>query len=188
MIVGLGNIGETYRLTRHNIGFLAVDAFAEKYQAAFEGVRFGKMAEVRLKNQRIFLLKPDTFMNLSGKAVAFWLKEARLSEEDILIVLDDIHLGFGTLRLRANGSPGGHNGLKSISDDLKTNNYARLRFGIGGDFPKGAQADYVLSQWSAEEMSRLPQLAQKAVQCMETFALEGVSSAMGAFNRAHLSS
>ena len=150
LIVGLGNIGAEYAETRHNIGFKVADALAAEAGAVFATGRYGSVAEFRHKGRTFVLLKPSTYMNLSGKAVSYWLKAEKIPQENLLVVVDDIALPFGTIRIRAKGSDGGHNGLKSIAELLGNSDYARLRFGIGGDFPKGFQVDYVLGEWTPD--------------------------------------
>ncbi len=153
LIVGLGNIGAEYAETRHNIGFKVLDAFAEASNAVFGAGRYGAVCETKYKGRTFVLLKPSTYMNLSGKAVSYWMQAGKIEPENLLVVVDDIALPFGTLRLRARGSDGGHNGLKNIALMLGSENYARLRFGVGGDFPRGHQVDYVLGEWTDQERS-----------------------------------
>lgn len=182
LIVGLGNIGIEYANTRHNVGFRAVDKLAANANATFTSDRYGSICEVRHKGRTLLLLKPSTYMNLSGNAVRYWMQKERIEQENILVLVDDIALPMGTLRMRKNGSDGGHNGLKHINEILGNQNYARLRFGVGGDFPKGFQVDYVLGQWTDDEEKMMPELldaAEKAVQC---FATQGVDKAMNFFN------
>ena len=156
LVVGLGNIGSEYANTRHNIGFKVLDALAEASNISFMTVRYGDMATLKHRGRTIFLLKPSTYMNLSGKAVRYWMDQERIPRENLLIISDDIALPFGTFRMRKNGSEGGHNGLKSITECLGDNQYARMRFGVGGDFPKGRQVDYVLGEFSDEERKAMP--------------------------------
>ena len=151
LIVGLGNIGAEYAGTRHNIGFKVLDALAEASNAVFTTARYGDVAELKHKGRTLILLKPSTYMNLSGKAVRYWMEAEKIAPENLLVVSDDIALPFGTLRMRPRGSAGGHNGLKNIAELLGTEDYARMRFGVGGDFPRGHQVDYVLGEWSDEE-------------------------------------
>lgn len=155
LIVGLGNIGHEYIDTRHNIGFKIIDNLASQYDAPFNSCRYGDMAKIKVKNCELLLLKPSTFMNLSGVAVRYWMNKEKLPLNQLLIVVDDIALPFGTIRLRESGSEGGHNGLKSISEHLGTRNYSRLRFGVGNDFSKGRQVDYVLGHFQDEEKAEL---------------------------------
>ena len=182
LIVGLGNIGPDYVGTRHNIGFMVVDKLAEDAGATFTSCRYGDMAKVRVKNCELMLLKPSTFMNLSGVAVRYWMNKEKLPLNQLLIVVDDIALPFGTIRLRESGSEGGHNGLKSISEHLGTRNYARLRFGVGNEFAKGGQADYVLGQFNDDEKSQLGEKISKAVEAIKAFCLSGAPFAMTHFN------
>ena len=151
LIVGLGNIGPEYQNTRHNIGFKVLDAFAKASNTVFEDMRYGAVATVKLKGRTLILLKPNTYMNLSGKAVSYWMQKEKIELSNLFVVVDDLALPFGTIRLRGKGSDGGHNGLKSINQLLGTQDYTRLRFGIGNEFPKGKQVDYVLGEWSSEE-------------------------------------
>jgi len=155
LIVGLGNIGEKYANTRHNIGFKVLDAFAEQENIAFETQKLGDIAIYKIKGKTLLLLKPSTFMNLSGKAVLYWLTKENIPLENLLIITDDLNLSFGSIRLKTKGSDGGHNGLKDIQDKLKTTNYNRFRFGISDAFNKGKQIDYVLGEWDTEESEKL---------------------------------
>ncbi|MEG0498340.1 MAG: aminoacyl-tRNA hydrolase, partial [Alistipes sp.] len=155
LIVGLGNIGDEYADTRHNAGFEVLDALAKASNIAFTAGRYGSVAELKHKGRTLVLRKPTTFMNLSGKAVRYWLDAEKIAPENLLVVVDDIALPFGTLRMRPKGSAGGHNGLKNITELLGHENYARMRFGIGGDFARGQQVDYVLGTWSEEERKQL---------------------------------
>lgn len=182
LIVGLGNIGSEYQGTRHNIGFTILDAFAQASNVVFKSQRYGAVAELRLKNQRLLLLKPSTYMNLSGEAVRYWLQKEKIELDHLLVVVDDLALPFGTIRLRGKGADGGHNGLKNINALLGSQNYARLRFGIGSDFPEGAQIDYVLGPLTAEEQQQLPERVNKAVDAIKAFCLSGLSFAMTHFN------
>lgn len=182
LIVGLGNIGAEYAQTRHNIGFKVVDTLAGTMGGSFASDRYGAVTTFRHRGQEVFLLKPSTYMNLSGKAVRYWMQKERIPVENVFVVVDDIALPFGHLRIRKNGSDGGHNGLKSIAECLGGQNYARLRFGIGGDFPKGAQVDYVLGQWSGEEAEALPELLKTAGEAVLSFVAEGPDRAMNRFN------
>ena len=182
LIAGLGNIGAEYNETRHNIGFKVVDALAKAAGVAFETGRYGSVAELKYKGRTFILLKPSTYMNLSGKAVGYWLKTEKIPIENLFVVVDDIALPFGTLRIRGKGSDGGHNGLKNIAESLGHNNYARLRFGIGGDFPKGFQVDYVLGTWTKEEADALPERLDMAGEVIRSFATAGLERTMNAFN------
>lgn len=182
LIVGLGNIGPEYQDTRHNIGFNVLDAFAKASNAVFEDKRYGAVCEVKLKGRTLVLLKPNTYMNLSGKAVSYWMQKEKVALEDLLVIVDDLALPFGTLRLRGQGSDGGHNGLKNINALLGTNNYARLRYGIGNSFLKGQQIDYVLGAWTEEEREELPALLQRGGETITAFVLQGIARAMNIFN------
>ena len=182
LIVGLGNIGAEYAETRHNIGFNVLDALAEASNTVFTTQRYGDVAEAKYKGRTLVLLKPSTYMNLSGKAVRYWMEAEKIPLENLLVVSDDIALPFGTLRLRPKGSAGGHNGLKNIAESLGHNNYARLRFGIGGDFPKGFQVDYVLGTWTKEEADALPERLDMAGEVIRSFATAGLERTMNAFN------
>jgi peptidyl-tRNA hydrolase, PTH1 family len=182
LIVGLGNIGSEYEHTRHNIGFDTLDAFAEASNAVFETRRYGDVAECRLRGRQLVLLKPSTFMNLSGQAVRYWLQQENVPIENLLVVVDDLSLPVGALRLKPSGSDGGHNGLKNIQELIGTQQYARLRFGIGNDFPRGAQVDYVLGRFSEEQRTALAPRFEQAVEMIRTFCLAGIQTAMNQYN------
>lgn len=182
LVVGLGNIGSEYADTRHNIGFRVLDALAEASNVTFTTGRYGSVAELRHKGRTIVLLKPSTYMNLSGKAVRYWLDAERIPRENLLVVSDDIALPFGTFRMRARGSEGGHNGLKNITEMLGDNNYARLRFGIGGDFARGHQVDYVLGTFSDEERKAMPERLKLFGEAILSFATIGTDRTMNVFN------
>lgn len=182
LIVGLGNIGAEYADTRHNIGFMVLDAFAEASNSSFATERYGDVARMRLKNKQLVLLKPSTYMNLSGNAVRYWQQKENIPLENILVIVDDLALPFGTIRLRPNGSDAGHNGLKNIAEMLGTQNYARLRFGIGNDFPRGAQVNYVLGNFNAEERTALPERIKVACEAISEYVLVGIQAAMCKFN------
>ena len=182
LIVGLGNIGPEYEDTRHNSGFSVLDAFAKASNIVFENVRYGGMVEVKLKGRTLLLLKPNTYMNLSGKAVNYWMQKEKVVLENVLIVVDDLALPFGVLRLRGKGSDGGHNGLKNINAFLGTMEYARLRFGIGNEFSKGQQIDYVLGQLTEEEKMKMPVLLDRAVEIIQSFVLLGTPKTMSLYN------
>ena len=182
LIVGLGNIGSEYQGTRHNIGFNVLDALAKASNISFSTQRYGDVAQMRLKNKLLVLLKPSTYMNLSGEAVRYWMQKENIELENLLVVVDDIALPFGAIRLRGKGADGGHNGLKNITQCIGTSNFARLRFGIGSDFPKGMQIDYVLGYPSEEEWQILPERANIAVEAIKAFCLSGLSFAMTNFN------
>ena len=182
LIVGLGNMGKEYRNTRHNIGFNVLDALAEASNISFSTQRYGDVASMRLKNQNLVLLKPSTYMNLSGDAVRYWRTKENIEIENILIIVDDISLPFGAIRMKGKGSDGGHNGLKNISLALQTEAYPRLRFGIGNDFPKGAQVDYVLGHFTAEQQELMPERIKVAIEAIKSFCLAGLPFTMTHFN------
>ena len=182
LIVGLGNIGAEYRNTRHNIGFKVLDAFAEASNIVFTTQRYGDVATVRVKNKILTLLKPSTYMNLSGDAVAYWMQKEKFDIDHVLIVVDDLALPFGALRLKGKGSDAGHNGLKDIAAKLGTQNYARLRFGIGNDFPRGMQIEYVLGNFTPEQQAAMPERLQLAVDAIKSFCLSGLSFTMTHYN------
>lgn len=183
LIVGLGNIGPEYANTRHNIGFMVLDALAEASNAVFSSMRYGALTEVKVKGRTLFLLKPSTYMNLSGKAVDYWMKAERIPIENVLIVVDDVALPLGAIRMRSKGSDGGHNGLKHINEILGTQEYARLRFGIGNDYPQGHQVDYVLGEWEPEEKKALPEFIKKAIDAIKSFATIGLERTMNFYNK-----
>lgn len=182
LIAGLGNIGPEYRETRHNIGFMAVDTLAKASATCFEDKRYGFVARFTLKGRQVILLKPSTYMNLSGNAVRYWLQKENVPVENLLVVVDDIALPFGSLRLRGKGSDAGHNGLKHIAATLGTQQYARLRFGIGNDFPKGGQIDYVLGRFTDDEQGLLPQRLDETCDIIRSFCLVGMEMTMNRFN------
>lgn len=182
LIVGLGNPGPEYASTRHNIGFHVADALAGLNNVAFASDRYADVAELRHKGRTFILAKPQTFMNLSGKAVRYWMEKEKVEMERVLVVTDDLALPFGKIRLRANGSAGGHNGLTSIIEVLGSQDFPRLRFGIGSDFPRGRQAEYVLSPWTAEERKTLDERLEIACKAVLQFGLLGIASAMNNFN------
>jgi PTH1 family peptidyl-tRNA hydrolase len=178
----LGNIGPDYWGTRHNIGFRIVNAVAEEAGAGFVEKRYGAVAQARVKNAELVLLKPNTYMNLSGNAVRYWLQKENIPVENLLIVVDDIALPFGSLRLKPKGSHAGHNGLQHIEEILGTVDYTRLRFGIGNDFSRGSQVDYVLSPFTPEELEKMPERVKQAVEMVKSFCLAGVDVTMNLFN------
>ena len=182
LIVGLGNIGVEYANTRHNIGFKVLDAFAKASNTSFISGRYGSTAEVSLRGHKLTLLKPSTYMNLSGKAVNYWMQSLKIKQENILIVLDDLALPFGQLRMRKKGSNGGHNGLKNIDECLGNNEYARLRVGISDNFAKGHQVDYVLGKWKSEEEKELPFIEDNAIAAIKAFVTLGPDRAMNIAN------
>ncbi|NCO54411.1 MAG: aminoacyl-tRNA hydrolase [Bacteroidetes bacterium] len=182
LIAGLGNIGSEYSDTRHNIGFMVLDALAKTSNAVFETNRLCFNVKIKHKGRTIILIKPTTYMNLSGKAIKYWLEKEKISQEKLLVVLDDIALPFGTVRIKPNGSNGGHNGLKSIDEMLGNNNYARMRFGVGNDFSKGRQADYVLSNFTTEEKKQLSTCIEQMKSAILNFGLAGIQDTMSRFN------
>lgn len=182
LIVGLGNIGDEYRNTRHNIGFMILDAFAEASNISFTTERYGDVAHMRLKNKQLVLLKPSTYMNLSGNAVRYWQQKENIALENILVIVDDIALPLGAIRIKTRGSDAGHNGLKNIAQMLGTEAYARLKFGIGNDFPRGCQVDYVLGRFPAEQHAELAERIKIAGDAIREYVLAGPQSAMCKFN------
>ena len=182
LIVGLGNIGNDYKNTRHNIGFQIVDHLANQGDVAFESKKLGDLALLKLKGRALYLLKPSTFMNLSGKAVKYWLIKEKIKPENLLIVTDDLNLPFGSLRLKTKGSDGGHNGLKDIQDKLNTIHYNRFRFGISDAFNKGSQVDYVLSKWNKEEETKLEERLKVSCELIKSYVLSGINITMNTFN------
>ncbi len=182
LIAGLGNVGDEYARTRHNIGFMVLDALAEASNIVFEDRRYGFVADMPLRGRRLTLLKPSTYMNLSGGAVRYWMNARRIKPGNLLVVVDDTALPFGRIRIRTAGSEGGHNGLKSITSALGTQEYARLRFGVGGGFPQGGQADWVLSDFPPEEAGRLAVRIGAACEAVRSFCLAGPQFAMNNFN------
>ncbi|RVU26470.1 aminoacyl-tRNA hydrolase [Sandaracinomonas limnophila] len=183
LIVGLGNIGPEYLFTRHNIGFMALDYLAKFKEIQFKVDRLGSVSSFKLKGHTIHLLKPSTFMNLSGKALNYWMQQLKIPKEQVLILVDDLALPFETLRLKPKGSSGGHNGLKNIEAVLGTQDYPRLRMGIGDQFAKGKQIDYVLGNFSDKEIELLPFILDKTILFIETFCLEGIQQTMNKFNQ-----
>jgi len=182
LITGLGNIGSEYSNTRHNVGFLVLDALAKASNIAFTDARYGFVAQLKHKGRTFVLLKPSTYVNLSGKAVNYWLQKENIPVENLLVVVDDIALPLGAIRLRPRGSDGGHNGLKNIIEVLGTQDYARLRFGIGNDFSRGRQVDYVLGEWTDEELKVLPERVALAGEVIFAFGTVGLDRAMNLFN------
>ena len=182
LIVGLGNIGPKYHNTRHNIGFKVLDHLAQENEITFETVKLGDKATYKFKGRTFILLKPSTYMNLSGKAVRYWLEKEKIDLENLLVITDDLNLPFGTLRLKAKGSDGGHNGLKDIQQQLNTNKYNRFRFGISDEFSKGKQIDYVLGEWSEEENKQMKERLDKSVALIKSFGTAGLSNTMNSFN------
>ncbi|MCH2033654.1 MAG: aminoacyl-tRNA hydrolase [Tenacibaculum sp.] len=182
LVVGLGNIGEKYDNTRHNIGFKIVDALVKDYEESFTTEKLGDLAKLKIKGKTVFVLKPNTFMNLSGKAVLYWMKKENILVENVLIITDDLNIDFGKIRLKGRGSAGGHNGLKDIQDKLNTGSYPRFRFGVGSDYRKGGQVDFVLGKWSDEEESALIERIPTSIKVVESFVNAGLSNTMNTFN------
>jgi PTH1 family peptidyl-tRNA hydrolase len=187
LIVGLGNVGDEYAHTRHNIGFDVVNAFVQKHKGSFRTDRLAYVANVKWKGKTFVCICPTTFMNLSGKAVKYWMDKEKIALENILIILDDLALPLSKLRLRSAGSDAGHNGLKSLHEVLGTTNYARLRFGIGNDYPKGHQSDFVLGKWNKEEEPLVKLKIDKSAEAIETFAAQGITTAMNLVNNQEFS-
>ena len=183
LIVGLGNIGPDYEGTRHNIGFQMVDVFANSVNAEWQDTRYGFVAKCRVKNAELVLLKPSTFMNLSGNAVRYWLQAEKIPVENMLVLVDDLNLPFGTIRIRKQGSNGGHNGLGNIQSVLGTDAYARVRFGIGNEFTRGTQINYVLGEWTEEEQKALPEKLEVMKDIIPSFCLQGIDRTMNQYNR-----
>jgi PTH1 family peptidyl-tRNA hydrolase len=182
LIIGLGNIGDEYVDTRHNIGFQVLNKLAEKQNFSFETRKLGDLGSYKVKGRNVLCLKPSTYMNLSGKSVKYWMEKENIPFENILVVTDDINLPFGTLRLKTKGSDGGHNGLKDIQNSLQTVNYNRLRIGVGSEFSKGSQVDYVLGKWNEEEKSTLRERLERANELINSFVLAGVRITMNEYN------
>jgi PTH1 family peptidyl-tRNA hydrolase len=182
LIVGLGNIGVEYVNTRHNMGFMVLDAWAQASNILFDSGRYGYTATISFKGRKFTLLKPSTYMNLSGKAVRYWMNELKIPLENLLVISDDLNIPFGTVRLRKNGSAGGHNGLTNINELLGTQDYARIRMGIGNDFGRGQQVNYVLGELSDEERELMPELCKKVIEGIKAFATIGPDRAMNVLN------
>ena len=182
LIAGLGNIGAEYVNTRHNIGFKVLDRLASQEGLEFKTAKLGAVAEYKLKGRTFILLKPNTYMNLSGKAIKYWLDTEKIPLENLLVVTDDLNLPFGSIRIKGKGSDGGHNGLKNTQLVLNTGDYARFRFGISDEFKKGQQVDYVLGEWSEEEKAKLPERLDTAVEAIKSFGLSGLGNTMSTFN------
>jgi len=183
LIVGLGNIGPEYADTRHNIGFMILDALAKQESMQFHNMRLAYYTEVSCKGRMLHLIKPTTYMNLSGKAVSYWMNQLKIPVQNVLVLVDDLALPLGTLRLKPKGSAAGHNGLKNIELILNHNGYARLRFGIGDNFPKGRQVDYVLSGFDKDEQPELPALIDRSIEMIKSFATIGTELTMTNFNK-----
>lgn len=182
LIVGLGNIGDEYDGTRHNVGFRVVDALAAAQGATFQDKRYGFVAKTRVKNAELILLKPSTYMNLSGNAVRYWMQQEKIELPNLLVIVDDLSLPVGAIRMKQNGGAAGHNGLKHIAQMLSTEGYNRLKFGIGNDFPRGAQVDFVLGKFSAEDNKVVDEKKLVAVDAIKAFALSGMAFAMNHYN------
>ncbi len=182
LIVGLGNIGPKYANTRHNIGFMVVDAFAKANDTHFETEKLGAIAKTKVKGKTVVLLKPSTYMNLSGKAVRYWMQQEKIALENVLIITDDLNLEFGTIRVKTKGSDGGHNGLKDIQNQLSTTTYNRFRFGISDQFSKGRQVDYVLGEWTDHEEKALVERLEKSCDVIQSFVAAGISNTMNSYN------
>ena len=182
LIVGLGNIGSEYANTRHNIGFKILDYIANQEGISFQTVKLGEVAELKIKGRTLLLLKPNTYMNLSGKAVKYWLEKENIEKENMLVITDDLNLAFGTIRIKTKGSDGGHNGLKNIQLLLNSTEYPRFRFGIGDAFKKGQQVNYVLGEWDTEEKEKLKERLEISSKIIKSFALAGLNNTMNEFN------
>ncbi len=183
LIVGLGNIGSEYVGTRHNIGFRVIDAFAQKQSAEWMDKRYGAIAKTRVKNAELTLLKPSTYMNLSGQAVRYWAQQEKIPMENILVIVDDLSLPVGKIRMRGSGSAGGHNGLKNIESCMMTQNYARIKFGIGNEFPRGGQIDFVLGQFSDEDNKLVDEKLDYVGEMIKSFCLQGLDRTMNQYNK-----
>jgi len=182
LIVGIGNIGNEYDNTRHNIGFQFLDCISQGFEQSFTTVKNGQICKFNFKGKSIVLLKPSTYVNLSGKAVRYWLNKEKIDLKNLLVISDDLNLEFGRIRLKPKGSDGGHNGLRDITNTLGTSNYSRLRFGIGGNFPRGKQSDYVLSKWNKEELSKFIEIEPIFTKLVKSYVSQGVDETMNKFN------
>lgn len=182
LIVGLGNIGPKYENTRHNIGFKILDRLAYNEDLAFEPAKLGDITTYKIKGRSLLLLKPSTYMNLSGKAILYWLQKEKIPLENLLVITDDLNLPFGTIRVKSKGSDGGHNGLKDTQLQLGTTAYNRFRFGIDNEFGRRSQVDFVLGEWEPEEENQLPERLDKSVEVIKSFALAGITTTMNTFN------
>lgn len=182
MIVGLGNIGNEYAETRHNIGFKILDALSKKKEFSFETLKLGEIGSFKIKGRSVLCLKPSTYMNLSGKALKYWMEKENIPLENILVITDDINLKFGVLRLKTKGSDGGHNGLKDIQNILRSSTYNRFRFGVGAEFSKGRQVDYVLGEWTEDEAEQLKERLEKSCNAIQSFILAGMNNTMNQYN------
>lgn len=182
LIIGLGNIGPEYAQTRHNIGFKVLDALANKESLNFETAKLGDVCTHKVKGRSVLLLKPSTYMNLSGKALKYWMEKENIPLENVLVITDDINLDFGTIRIKTKGSNGGHNGLKDIQNTLNTSQYNRFRFGVGANFGQGKQVDYVLGKWNEDEKTALKERLERATKAIDSFVLAGINITMNEFN------
>lgn len=182
LIAGLGNIGSEYEHTRHNVGFDIADALVAKHQGTFSSERYASIANIKVKNKQLLVIKPTTYMNLSGNALRYWMQKEGIEAPQVMVVVDELALPFGAIRIKGSGSDGGHNGLKNIQEVLQSQNYPRLRFGIGNQFAKGKQVNHVLGKWDAEELKSLKERIDWAVNATETFCLAGLNIAMNQFN------
>jgi PTH1 family peptidyl-tRNA hydrolase len=183
LIAGLGNIGSEYDSTRHNIGFDIADVLVMKNNGAFSSDRLATVANIKWKGKQLIVIKPTTYMNLSGKAVKYWMDKEKIQLENVLVIIDELALPLGTLRMKGNGSDGGHNGLKSVQEMLQSNQYPRLRFGIGNDYPKGKQVDFVLGKWTATEMPVVKEKILTSVEMIESFVFQGIQNTMNQYNK-----
>ncbi|MBV7533904.1 aminoacyl-tRNA hydrolase [Chitinophaga sp. sic0106] len=182
LIAGLGNIGTEYQHTRHNIGFDVADAFVAHHKGSFHNDRLADVAEIKWKGKIFIVIKPTTYMNLSGKAIKYWMDKEKISIENLLVIVDELALPLDVMRLRPGGSDAGHNGLKSIQDSLATSQYPRLRFGIGNNYPKGRQVEFVLGKWKHDETAIVQEKIDKSIEIIESFATTGLARTMNAFN------
>ena len=182
LVAGLGNIGPEYALTRHNMGFMVLDAWAQASNISFTSRRYGDLAVDTIKGREFYLLKPSTYMNLSGKAIRYWLGKLPITEERLMVICDDINLPWGTLRLRPSGSDGGHNGLRNIEELIETRDFARLRMGVGHDFYEGGQVDFVLGELSEQQRAELPELCSRVISGVKDWAFAGIERAMNSVN------
>ncbi|WP_282115758.1 aminoacyl-tRNA hydrolase [Cellulophaga baltica] len=182
LIIGLGNIGPEYAQTRHNIGFKVLDKFAQQEDLSFETAKLGDVTTFKIKGRSVLLLKPSTYMNLSGKALHYWMEKENIPLENVLVITDDINLDFGVIRVKTKGSNGGHNGLKDIQNTLNSSNYNRFRFGVGADFGKGRQVDYVLGKWNDDERAAMPERLERSAEVIKSFVLAGITNTMNQYN------
>lgn len=182
LVVGLGNIGPEYASTRHNMGFMVLDAWAQASNAVFETRRYGNVAVLSIKGRTVYLLKPSTYMNLSGNAVRYWLQKLPVTEQGLLVICDDLNLPFGSIRMRKKGSDGGHNGLKNINELIGTQEYARIRLGIGNDFQRGEQVDYVIGEMTPQEKEQMPKICERVIKGITDWIFVGADRAMNSLN------